>query len=190
MMRVREVFTRYPLIRGMVSYSLIWPTSAFIQQKIVGTQWDSIDWAKCVRFSIYGGFYVAPTLYTWIRISSRLFPQNTLRAAVSKGLLEQISYTPIAMTSFYFLMSLLEGKSIEGGVDEVKSKFWPTYKAAMCIWPAVSTFNFALVPEKNRVVFISVCSLMWTCFLAYMKQLSIETETNASNTTQFEQHNN
>lgn len=46
----------------------------------------------------------------------------------------------------------------------------------MCVWPIVSTLNFALVPEKNRVVFISMCSLMWTCFLAYMKQLNLEKE--------------
>lgn len=42
----------------------------------------------------------------------------------------------------------------------------------------VSTLNFALIPEKNRVVFISMCSLMWTCFLAYMKQLDHKDETN------------
>ncbi|XP_055302379.1 mpv17-like protein isoform X2 [Sitodiplosis mosellana] len=174
MSRIREIFNKYPLFRGMLSYSLIWPTSALIQQKIAGKSWDSIDWAKCARFSFYGSLYVGPTLYMWIRISSRLFPQQTLRAAVSKGLLEQISYTPAAMTSFYFIMSLLEGKSVEEGIAEVKNKFWPTYKAAMCVWPIVSTLNFALVPEKNRVVFISMCSLMWTCFLAYMKQLSVE----------------
>lgn len=52
----------------------------------------------------------------------------------------------------------------------------------MYIWPAVSTFNFAIVPEKNRVVFISVCSLLWTCFLAYMKQLDVvKDETAISN---------
>lgn len=46
----------------------------------------------------------------------------------------------------------------------------------MCIWPAISTINFALVPEKNRVVLISMCSLLWTCYLAYMKQLDIEND--------------
>lgn len=158
MSRIRDVFTRYPLLRGMVSYSILWPTSAFIQQKIVGKSWSEIDWAKCARFSFYGGLYVAPMLYTWIRVSSKLFPQANLRTAVckvwfgilsvqsvyqltdgiwnskpfcfipKKGLLEQVSYTPAAMTSFYFLMSLLEGRSIEQAINEVKTKFWPTYK--------------------------------------------------------------
>lgn len=84
MLGIRAIFTRYPLLRGMVSYSIIWPTSAFIQQKIAGTSWNDIDWAKCARFSFYGGLYVAPTLYTWIRISSILFPKANLRSAVFK----------------------------------------------------------------------------------------------------------
>lgn len=84
MSRIREIFTRYPLLRGMVSYSILWPTSAFIQQKIAGKSWSEIDWAKCARFSFYGGLYTAPTLYTWIRVSSKLFPQANLRTAIIK----------------------------------------------------------------------------------------------------------
>lgn len=84
MARIREIFTRYPLLRGMVSYSILWPTSAFIQQKIAGKSWSEIDWEKCARFSFYGGLYVAPTLYTWIRVSSKLFPHANLRSAICK----------------------------------------------------------------------------------------------------------
>lgn len=43
-------------------------------------------------------------------------------------------------------------------------------QVGMCVWPLVATINFSFVPERNRVPFISVCSLLWTCFLAYMKQ--------------------
>lgn len=82
MSRFKEIITKYPLLRGVISYSIIWPTSALIQQKITGEK--TYDWMKCLRFSIYGGFYVAPTLYAWIRISSKLFPQNNFRAAISK----------------------------------------------------------------------------------------------------------
>lgn len=42
MSRVRDIFNRYPLLRGMVSYSLIWPTSAFVQQKIAGESWGEM----------------------------------------------------------------------------------------------------------------------------------------------------
>lgn len=39
MSRVRELLNKYPLLRGMISYSIIWPTSALIQQKIAGKTW-------------------------------------------------------------------------------------------------------------------------------------------------------
>ena len=68
-------------------------------------------------------------------------------------------------------MSILEGGSVEDGVREVQAKFIPTYKVAICVWPVLQTLNFAFIPESNRVVFVSFCSLIWTSFLAYMKQL-------------------
>lgn len=41
----------------------------------------------------------------------------------------------------------------------------------ICFWPIISTINFGFVPDRNRILFTSVCSLAWTTFLAYMKQL-------------------
>ncbi|CAD7090085.1 unnamed protein product [Hermetia illucens] len=171
MQRFKEVLTKYPVVRGMLSYSLIWPTSSLVQQTFEGKRWGTYDWYRCLRFSLYGGFFVAPTLYSWIRVSSAMWPQTNFRTGAIKAIVEQFSYTPAAMTCFYFIMSLLERKTIREAGQEVSKKFLPTYKVALAVWPIVATINFSLIPEKNRVPFISVCSLIWTCFLAYMKHL-------------------
>ncbi|XP_058442677.1 mpv17-like protein [Malaya genurostris] len=170
----RVFFNRYPVARGMLTYSLMWPTGCLVQQTIAGTDWRNYDWNKCFRFFIYGGFIVAPSLYCWIRLASLMWPAQSLRSAIAKALTEQVSYTPLAMTCFYFGMSLMESKTIEESFLEVKTKVPPTYKVALCIWPLLQTFNFSVVPEKNRVPFVSMCSLLWTIFLAYMKQLELE----------------
>ena len=47
-------------------------------------------------------------------------------------------------------------------------------QVAICVWPVLQTINFAFVHESNRVIFVSACSLIWTSFLAYMKQLKVE----------------
>jgi hypothetical protein len=39
------------------------------------------------------------------------------------------------------------------------------------VWPVIQTINFSFIAEKNRVPFVSICSLVWTTYLAYMKQL-------------------
>uniref|UniRef100_A0A1A9ULM9 Mpv17-like protein n=1 Tax=Glossina austeni TaxID=7395 RepID=A0A1A9ULM9_GLOAU len=168
---LKVLMIKYPVVRGMVSYSCIWPTSSLIQQTIEGKTWDNYDWWRVLRFSLYGGFFVAPTLYSWIKVSSAMWPQTTLGTAVTKAAVETISYTPAAMTCFYFIMSLLELKTIGEAAAEVGKKFWPTFKIGGIVWPIVATVNFYLIPERNRVPFISVCSLIWTCFLAYMKHL-------------------
>ncbi|XP_017006636.2 uncharacterized protein [Drosophila takahashii] len=162
---------RYPIMRGMISYSLIWPTGSLIQQTVEGRRWGTYDWWRVLRFSMYGGLFVAPTLYGWVKISSAMWPQTSLRTGVIKAAVETVSYTPGAMTCFYFIMSLLEGRMVEEAVAEVGKKFLPTYKVALSVWPLVATINFTLIPERNRVPFISACSLCWTCFLAYMKHL-------------------
>lgn len=47
--------------------------------------------------------------------------------------MEQFSYGPFAMVSFFFGMSLLEGKSCNEGANEVRAKFWKTMQVSMTV---------------------------------------------------------
>jgi protein Mpv17 len=93
---------------------------------------------------------------------------------------EQMTYGPAALACFFFGMSLMEGKSVEHATEELKMKFLPSYKVGVCFWPVLQTINFCFVPEKNRVPYVSVCSLVWCCFLAYMHQLEVKKQTELS----------
>ncbi|KAL0893911.1 hypothetical protein ABMA27_014007 [Loxostege sticticalis] len=176
--KLRTVFKKYPLIRGMASYSVIWPISSLIQQTFEGKSFVAIsencDWWRCARYGLYGSCYVAPTLYSWLTIANIMWPGNTIKAGIVKTLVETLTYTPFAMCSFYFGMSMLEMKPFNEACLEAHAKFLPTYKIGASVWPAVAMINFCLIPPRNRVPFISMCSLVWTCFLAYMKHLDKE----------------
>ncbi|XP_067636216.1 mpv17-like protein isoform X2 [Eurosta solidaginis] len=159
----------HPLAKGVMSYAIIWPTGCLIQQTLEGRDLKTYDWMRCMRFSMFGALYVAPTLYGWVRLSSVMWPQMNLKVGVVKAAVEQISYGPFAGCSFFYGMSLLEGKNHKEAVQEVKDKFPPTFKVGICFWPIIQTINFSMIPESYRVVFVSVCSLGWTTFLAYLK---------------------
>lgn len=45
---------------------------------------ETYDWKKCLRFSLYGGLFVAPTLYCWIRVSSIIWPTTSFKTAIYK----------------------------------------------------------------------------------------------------------
>lgn len=167
--KVSHFSTKYPVVRGMASYAVIWPIGSLLQQHIEGR--EEYDYWRVARFCLYGSCYVAPTLNLWMKLAVTMWPKQSIPSAFSKALVEQVSYTPFAMTSFYFIMSLLEGKSAADARHEVADKFWPTFQVGACVWPILQMLNYTLVAEKNRVVFVSFCSLIWTTFLAYMKHL-------------------
>lgn len=116
---------------------------------------ENYDWLRCARFGLYGSCYVAPTLYSWLTIANIMWPGSSIRAGIIKvetlasdhfpnivfnshlrlivsscfqTFVETVTYTPFAMCSFYFGMSLLEMKPINEAAAEVEAKFWPTYK--------------------------------------------------------------
>ncbi|KAF9418447.1 hypothetical protein HW555_004735 [Spodoptera exigua] len=128
-----NAFKKYPLLRGMASYSIIWPGSSLIQQTVEGKTIDNYDWWRCARYGLYGSCYVAPTLYSWLTIANIMWPGSSIRAGIIKTFVETITYTPFAMCSFYFGMSLLESKPFHEAIAEVEAKFLPTYKVCFYI---------------------------------------------------------
>ncbi|XP_025416387.1 mpv17-like protein isoform X2 [Sipha flava] len=124
--RIVKFSIAYPVTRGMASYAVIWPTGCLIQQVAFGD--DEFDLARAARFGLFGAFYVAPTLNAWLTVARYLYPKNDLRSAIIKALIEQVTYSPCAMVSFHFGMSLLEGKTVSEAKKEVEKKFLPTYK--------------------------------------------------------------
>nr|CAD7394256.1 unnamed protein product [Timema cristinae] len=170
--RAQAFSKKYPLTRGMAVYAVIWPVSCLCQQVIAGNK--QLDYMQAGRFCLFGCFFVAPTLHTWLTLARSMWPAMNIKTAIIKALLEQVTYTPFAYACFFFGMTLLEGRGVQQATTEVKAKFLPTYKVGASVWPVIQTINYTFVPERNRVPFVGMCSFLWTCFLAYMKQLDVQ----------------
>lgn len=51
--KIKVLATKYPMVRGMVSYSLIWPTSSIIQQTIEGKSWGEYATLNEMQFHYF-----------------------------------------------------------------------------------------------------------------------------------------
>lgn len=178
---VSKFFRAHPMLKGMAVYAVIWPTSSTIQQVI---NKEKFDWRKSFRFFLFGTFFVAPTLYGWVRLTTHMWPQMNLKTGLTKAVVEQFSYGPAASVSFFTIISLLEGKDFRGACQEVSDKFPSTYRVGVCFWPFVQIINFTFIKERNRVSFVALGSFVWTIFLAYMKQLDAQKLKHADNENQ------
>lgn len=90
---------------------------------------------------------MAPTLYAWVRFSGRVWPQRDLRTAMTKALVEQVTYGPFASATFFFAMTYLETRNTALARKEVAEKFLPTYKVfvrAFAVYFSLRVFNSRL----------------------------------------------
>lgn len=113
------------LVKRMISLTVIWPIGNLIQQTC---RREDYDWKQLLRYSIHGGFFVAPTLHCYMKIVQHVWPMLNMRTAIFKAIVEQVSFVPFSITSFCLSINYMEGKSWEEGKAEVKKKFLPTYK--------------------------------------------------------------
>lgn len=72
--RVRSITGDFPMIKGMVAYAIIWPSSSLAQEYIThGGSIDQMDKARALRFGVFGAFFMAPVFYGWMKFSNKFF---------------------------------------------------------------------------------------------------------------------
>lgn len=123
--RVSTFFRQHPMLKGMAVYAVIWPTSSVVQQVI---NKEDLDWRKSLRFFMFGTFFVAPTLFGWIKLTSHMWPTMSLKTGITKAVVEQFSYGPAAGVAFFTLMTLMEGRGFDDVKSELTEKFPKTYR--------------------------------------------------------------
>lgn len=76
--------SNHGLVRGVAIYSVTWPISSIIQQSLEPSGNKDINLQRAAKFSMYGGLYVAPTLYAWMRFASYVWPSMTITSHITK----------------------------------------------------------------------------------------------------------
>lgn len=62
---------------------------------------------------------MGPTIYGWMRLASIMWPRTDIKSSMCKALTEQVAYDPMAISTFLFTMSLMEGKTYDDAKREV-----------------------------------------------------------------------
>ena len=96
------MWNSYPVIRGMLSYSILYPGANILQQMAFRQKYDderymsehmhrtfflklkTIDWVEASRFMIYGSLFHAPLVHNWMRMAGTLFPGTATKQVIKK----------------------------------------------------------------------------------------------------------
>jgi len=180
------MLSRFPVLRSMAAYSVLYPASNLTQQLIAASTSSNksggggkfkivreLNWKQAGCYMVYGGLIHSQIVYRWLSLLSRLFPQRAPVDIAKIVAVDQVVFAPVALTSFYVGLSLMELKSRDEIIAEWKTKLPKTWATAVFYWPIVQAINFTCIRAKNRAVFVGVMSFFWTIALSFWKSQQI-----------------
>jgi protein Mpv17 len=94
--------------------------------------------------------------------------QLSIRNTLTKFLLDQSIGAAVNTVMFIMGIAMLRGQSLQYGIEETKTGFWPLVFAGQKLWPLVSIISLTLVPVEQRMVFGSTIGVGWGIFLSLM----------------------
>eukprot|EP01023_Acetabularia_acetabulum_P009563 TRINITY_DN14317_c0_g1_i2.p2 TRINITY_DN14317_c0_g1~~TRINITY_DN14317_c0_g1_i2.p2 ORF type:complete len:232 (+),score=14.51 TRINITY_DN14317_c0_g1_i2:643-1338(+) len=126
------------------------------------------DFMRSVRMALYGGVIAGPLAHYWFNLLDKVvLPSRpfSLAAIITKAMLDQLVQAPIGISIFYAYQETMQGRINKVG-DVIKNKLLPTLFLTWKFWPLAHLINFAFIPLQQRILYVNVVSVVYTCLLS------------------------
>lgn len=159
----------YPVLTKAVSSGILSALGNLLAQIIKKKQKkdaQSLDVSGLLRYVVYGLFVTGPLSHYLYLFMEYLVPPEVPWARVKRLLLDRLFFAPTFLLLFFFIMNLLEGKSVSVFVAKMRSGFWPALQMNWRMWTPLQFININYVPLQFRVLFANIAALFWYAYLA------------------------
>ncbi|XP_062993803.1 mpv17-like protein [Elgaria multicarinata webbii] len=164
---------RHPWLANVTAYGTLFSAADVAQQMLARPHQDPLRYdgpnlKQTAKVALVGFSFHANFNYVWFRSLERLLPGSNATKVIGKVACDQIIAAPVTIAAFYAGLSLLDGQ--RDIFENLREKFWPTYKAGVLCWTLFQAVNFTFVPPMLRTAYVGACSFLWTAFLCYLRQ--------------------
>lgn len=173
--KTRPILTN--TISGAITAALGDIGAQYIEKNNAHTDEMSNSWKykpeRTITNAIFGMTFAGAPIVYWYRYINRLFPGDSFRSAVSKVILNQLTWAPmINVCYFTYVTTILHSQrpvsEISDQVGEKLSKsLLPTIILSAKIWPILQMINFYYIPAQYRVIYVNIGGAVWNIYLAY-----------------------
>ncbi|KAI9355690.1 hypothetical protein DFJ73DRAFT_255198 [Zopfochytrium polystomum] len=158
---------RFNLAKSSAASGAFFLAGDVIAQKAIE---DAQEWNpnRTAAMAFFGLLWAGPIyLATFNALDNLIGASTTLRRAIAKALLSQLTVSPPYLSSVIFFGAAVRGDPPHTWRQTWGQRFPRLYAAAWSIWPAVNVVTFRYVPAGTaRVVFVNGVGLAWTSYLA------------------------
>ena len=131
-----------------------------------------LDMIRTARQCAYNFVFYGPAQHFWYGALAGYFPTNAaaslaanFRPFAAKVFLNQAVLGPVVVTTFFAWTFALQGKMGEYP-EKIRRDMLPTLKRGWAFWVPAASVNFAVVPLKFQVLYMSCCSIVWNYILS------------------------
>eukprot|EP01023_Acetabularia_acetabulum_P015994 TRINITY_DN17886_c0_g1_i2.p2 TRINITY_DN17886_c0_g1~~TRINITY_DN17886_c0_g1_i2.p2 ORF type:complete len:204 (-),score=17.62 TRINITY_DN17886_c0_g1_i2:667-1278(-) len=158
-----------PLLTKSVTSFVGFGLGDILAQSLTGS--ERYDLARTVRMSVYGGVIMGPLAHNWFNFLDKVVlpkhPQSPL-AIVGKMFLDQVVQAPFGLSIFYAYQETLQGRA-EMAPTVIQEKLLPTLLMTWKFWPLAHLVNFSVIPLEQRILYVNVVSVFYTCLLSRLE---------------------
>lgn len=131
--------------------------------------WDA---ARTARLGGFGFCFYGPVMHYWYRALNAAFPTpaaaplaSKLAPFLTKVALNQLLLGPVVVSCVFAWTLGWTGRLAELP-DKWRRDTLPTLRKGWSFWVPASSVNFALVPLRYQVLYMSACGVVWSSILS------------------------
>ena len=172
----KTMLKEHPITTKSTTSSAIMAVSDVICQEITkeaptrkNEKAPSLDYLRILHVAITGYVWSGPVSHYWYAILNKMVKvEHPIGRLATSIFLDAIIFSPVAVSGYFSVRSILEGTNIEGIRHKLTTRFVPTVVGAWKFWPAANIVNFGVVPLQFRVLYNNALSLFWTGYLTHV----------------------
>ena len=133
----------------------------------VSPQYKKLDWKRLGAISLYGFFVCGGIGHVWYKGLDKFLGEGMdVKSALKKTLLDQLIIAPPEILIFLG-WSHYSSESTQTLSYVVNDCFLKLLMCEYSIWIPAQFINFFWVPEKHRVLFMCLVSVVWYSLISY-----------------------
>eukprot|EP00392_Amoebophrya_sp_AT5.2_P016173 g16418.t1 len=172
--RYLQRLERRPLWTKTITAAVCGVISEYISQYVILRKRDDLRGLVYgfVRQIVLSFVFRGPVMHYWTTfLNGKLFARHpqTFRTALLKVLVHETVYDPCFVISFLFLLKLSRLEcSVKESWQHARREFTTALRTQYSVWPPIQLLNFALVPAKLQVGFITFVAVFTNAYLTYL----------------------
>jgi len=130
------------------------------------------DFGRTTRQAAFNFLLYGPAQHFWYGALARWFPMTAgawiatnLTPFAIKVFLNQAVLGPVVVTTFFAWSAAFTGKLSEYP-RQMRERCFPTLRRGWVFWVPAASINFAVVPVRFQVLYMSCCSIVWNYILS------------------------